>query len=69
LCSPLSVTSPHIGHWTKASMGIKSWIYLKDSKAALTKLTPSQNGRITDIGAVQNVWRRLKSASFDYFET
>jgi len=50
-------------------MGIKSWIFLKDGKAALTKLTPSQNGWITDTGAVQNVWRRLKSASFDYFET
>jgi len=22
------------GHWTKASMGIKSWIFLKDGKPA-----------------------------------
>ena len=28
LCSPLSDNSPHIGHWTKASMGIESWIFL-----------------------------------------
>jgi hypothetical protein len=24
LCIPLSDNSPHIGHWTKASMGLKS---------------------------------------------
>jgi hypothetical protein len=28
LLSPLSDNSPHIGHWTKASMGTKSWIFL-----------------------------------------
>jgi hypothetical protein len=28
LPSPLGDNSPHIGHWTKASMGIKSWIFL-----------------------------------------
>ena len=66
LHGPLSDNSPHIGHWTKASMGIKSWIFLKDGKPAFTKLTPSQNGWITDIGAVQHVWRTLKSADFDY---
>ena len=27
LRSPISDKSPHIGHWTKASMGIKSWIF------------------------------------------
>jgi hypothetical protein len=27
LRSPLSDNSPHIGHWTKPSMGIKSWIF------------------------------------------
>jgi hypothetical protein len=27
---PLSNNSPHIEHWKKASMGINSWIFLKD---------------------------------------
>jgi hypothetical protein len=31
LRSPLSDNSPHIGHWTKASMGIKSWIFLQET--------------------------------------
>jgi hypothetical protein len=44
LCSPVGDNSPHIGHWTKASIGIKSWIFLKNSKPAFKKLTPSQNG-------------------------
>ena len=69
LLSPLSDNSPHIGHWTRASMGIKSWIFLKDGKPAFNKQTPSQNGWITTIGAVQHVWRTLKSAGFDYLET
>ena len=50
-------------------MGIKSWIFLKDGKPAFNKLTPSQNGSITDIGAIQHVWRTLKSTGFDYLET
>jgi hypothetical protein len=29
LHSLLSDNSPHMGHWTKASMGIKSWIFPK----------------------------------------
>jgi len=52
---PLSDNSPHIGHWTKTSMGIKSWIFLKDGKPAFKKPTPSQNGCNIDIGAVQHV--------------
>ena len=28
LPNPLSDNSPHIDHWTKASMGIRSWIFL-----------------------------------------
>jgi hypothetical protein len=43
-CSPVSDNSPHIGHWTKASTGIKSWIFLKDGSPAFKKPTPSQNG-------------------------
>jgi len=76
LRSPLSDNSPHIGHWTNASMGIKSWIFLKDGKRAFKKLTPSQNGWITAIGAVQHVWRInilhtcwTAPAGFDYLET
>ena len=69
LRSPLSDNSPHIGHWTKASMGIKSWIFLKDGKRAFKKLTPSQNGWITAIAAVQHVWRTLRSPVFHYLET
>jgi len=67
--SPLSDNSPHVGHWTKASMWIKSWIFLEDDKPACKKPTPSHSGWITDIGAVQHVWRTLKSAGFDYLET
>ena len=55
LRSPLSDKSPHIDHWTKASMAIKSWIFLKDRKLAFKQLPPSQNGWIVDIGAVQHV--------------
>jgi len=66
MCSPLSDNSPHIGHWTKASTG---WIFLKDGKPAFTKQTLSQNGWIIKIGAVQNMWRTLNSAGFDYLET
>jgi hypothetical protein len=69
LRSPLSDNSPHIGHWTKASMRIKSWIFLKDGKTAFRTPPPSQNGWIADIDAVQHVWRRLKKAGFNYLET
>jgi hypothetical protein len=55
LHSPLSDKSPHIGHWTMVSMGIKSWIFLKDGKPAFKQPPPSQNGWIADIGAVQHV--------------
>ena len=68
-CSPLSDSSTRIGHWTKVSMGIKSWIFLKEEKPAFKKLTRSQNGWITDIGAVQHVWRTWKSAGFYYLQT
>ena len=69
LRSPLSDNSPHIGHWARASMGIKSRIFLKYGKPAFNKPAPSQNGWITDIGAIQHLWRMLKSAHFDYLET
>jgi len=57
LPSPLIDNSPHIGHLTKASMGIKSWIFLKDGKPAFKKPTPSQNRCIINIDAFQHVWR------------
>jgi hypothetical protein len=55
LLSPLNENSPHIGNSSKASMGIKSWIFLKDGKPAFKKPTPSQNVWIIDIGVVQHV--------------
>jgi hypothetical protein len=66
LHSPLSDSSPHVSQWTKATMGIKSWIFLKNGKPAFKKPTASQNGWIIDTGAVQHVWRMLKRAAFDY---
>ena len=66
---PLSDSSSHVGHWTKASMGIKSWIFLKDGKPAFKKQTASQNGWIIDIGADKHVWRALKRTGFGYLET
>jgi len=50
-------------------VGIKSWIFLKDGKLAFKQPPLLQNGWIVDIGAVQHVWRTLKSAGFDYLET
>ena len=64
LHSPLSNNSPHIV-WTKASMGIKSWIFLKDGKPVSKKQAAAQNEWIIDIGAVQHVWRILKRAGSD----
>jgi len=52
LCSPLSNNSPHIHCWTKASMGIKSWIFLQDGKPACKKFTLLQSGWIIDTGVV-----------------
>jgi hypothetical protein len=35
LCCPLVCdSSPNIGHWTKASIEVSSWIFLKDGKPA-----------------------------------
>jgi hypothetical protein len=64
LRSPLSDNSPHTGHWTKASMEIKSWIFLKDGKPAFSHHPPSQNGWLSNITAVQHVWRTVKEAGF-----
>ena len=58
----LTDNSPHVGHWTKAGMGIKSWTFLKDGKPAFKKPTPSKNGWLIDIYAAQHVWRMLKGA-------
>jgi len=69
LRSPLSDNTPHIEHWTKVSVGIKSWIFLKCGKPAFEQLTPSRNGWITNNGAVQHVWKTLRSAGFEYLET
>ncbi|XP_023725513.1 uncharacterized protein LOC111874333 [Cryptotermes secundus] len=66
---PLSDNSPHIEHWKRASMGIKSWIFLKDGKPAFLQPPPSQNGWLIDIIAAQHVWRMLKEAGFEYLHT
>ncbi|PNF15720.1 hypothetical protein B7P43_G12478 [Cryptotermes secundus] len=66
---PLSDNSPHIELWKKASMGIKSWIFLKDGKPAFLHPPPSQNGWLIDITAAQHVWRTLKEAGFEYLHT
>ena len=52
LRSPLSDNSTHIGHLTNASMRIKNWIFLKDGKPSFNKPILSQNGWITDVGAL-----------------
>jgi hypothetical protein len=44
LLCPLSDNSPPVCHWTKAAMGINSWIFLKDGKPTSNKPTPSQMG-------------------------
>ncbi|XP_033608842.1 uncharacterized protein LOC117282608 isoform X2 [Cryptotermes secundus] len=66
---PLSDNSPHIELWKRASMGIKSWIFLKDGKSAFLHPPPSQNGWLIDIAAAQYVWRTLKEAGFQYLLT
>lgn len=69
LRGPLSDKSPHIGHWTKASMRVSSWIFLKDGKPAFKRPPPSQTVWLIDIVAAQHVWRTLKAAGFAYLET
>ena len=69
LRGPLNNNSPHIGHWTKAGMGISSWVFLKDGKPAFSKPPPSQTGWLINICAVQHVWRMLRKAGFKYLET
>jgi hypothetical protein len=54
-----------IEHWTKGSMEINSWIFLKDGKPAFLH-PPSQNGWLTDNTAAQHVWRTVKETSFKY---
>jgi hypothetical protein len=54
---------PH-NHWTKASMGINGWIFLKDCKPAFSQPPLSQNGWLINIIAVQHVWRTVKETGF-----
>ncbi|XP_023704612.1 uncharacterized protein LOC111862951 isoform X3 [Cryptotermes secundus] len=68
LCCPLSDSSPDIELWKRASMGIKSWIFLKDGKPAFLHHPPSQNGWLIDITTAQHLWRTLKEVhSFSCF--
>jgi hypothetical protein len=64
LYCPLCDNSPHIDYWTKASMGVSSWIFLKDGKPAFFQPPPSQNGWLIDVAATQHVWRMVKKAGF-----
>jgi hypothetical protein len=66
---PLSDNSPHMDHWKKASMGIKSWIFLKDGKPTFLHRPPPQNGWLIDITAAQHVWRTEKEAGFKCLHT
>jgi hypothetical protein len=64
----LSDKNPHIGHWTKTSMRVSSWIFLKVGKPAFKRPPPSQTGWLIDILAAQHVWRTLKAVGFAYLE-
>jgi hypothetical protein len=68
LLCPVSCSIP-ISHWTKAGMGIKSLIFLKDSKYACKKPTSSQNWWLINICAARHVRRMLKGAGSDHLET
>jgi hypothetical protein len=63
-----SDTSPHIVHWTKASMEMNSWIFLKAGKPALLH-PPSQNGWLIDITAAQHVSRPVKEVDLECLHT
>jgi hypothetical protein len=66
---PLSDNIPHMDHWKKASMGIRSRIFLKDGKPTLLHHRPSQIGWLIDITAAQHVWRTVKKAGFKCLHT
>jgi hypothetical protein len=42
-CCQLSANSSHIGHWTKASTGVNSWVFLKDGKPTFHQHPPPKN--------------------------
>jgi hypothetical protein len=65
----LSHNSPHMVHWENASMGIKSWVFLKDGKPTFLLHHPSQNGWLIDITAAQHVCRTVKEAGFKCLHT
>jgi hypothetical protein len=64
LRSPLSDNSPHIGHWTKASMGVKSWIFPSGMPYNQCKF-----GCDRSILKRTFTWRTVPSHSRDYPET
>jgi hypothetical protein len=64
---PLNDNSPHIEHCKKASMGINSWIFLKDGKPAFLHPPPPKNGWLVDITAAQHMWRIVKEAVLSTF--
>jgi hypothetical protein len=66
---PLSGDSPYVGHWTKASMGVSSWIFLKDGKPTFSQPPHSQIGWLMDIAASCHVWRTVKTAGSPFENT
>jgi len=52
LCSPLSDKSPYIVHWTKASMGIKNWIFWRMVNLPSINLLHHIIGGLLILGAV-----------------
>jgi hypothetical protein len=55
----LGDNSPHVGYWTRESVRISSWIFLKDAKPTFKQPPPSQTGWLIDIAAAaEDMWRR-----------
>jgi hypothetical protein len=65
----LNNNSPNTDHWIEANVGINNLIFLKDGKSTFLHLSPSQNGRIIKISALQLVWRTVKEEGFTFLHT
>jgi hypothetical protein len=60
---------PYRDHWTEASVGINSLIFLKDGKPAFLHPPPSQNRWLIEITPGQLVYRTVKKVSFTFLHT
>jgi hypothetical protein len=65
----LNKNSSHIDYWTEASVRINSLIFLKDGKPSFLHPSPSQNGWLIEITAVQLVWRTVEEVDFTCLHT